>query len=91
MKFNLEQSHPEVYQDLNDVWSVRQKHLVNGYPCQYVYFLRCCLDSTCTIHSVKVWLVLIGVSTSGSQHGGHSVITLPMPIGNPVCGMELAQ
>ena len=68
----LKQSHPEVYQHFSDVWSVRQRHLVHGYPSQYVYYT---LESTC-IHPL-CWF------RPQPVQGGPSVCTIPMPIHDP--------
>ena len=82
-ELSLKQSHPEIYQHLSDIWSVRQRHLVDGYPSQYVYFLRCCLDSTC-IHPLCKRLVGSDLKQYKWFPGGPSVTTLPMPIGDLV-------
>ena len=81
-KLALEQSHSDVYQHLSDVWSVRQRHLVRGYPSQYIYFLRCCLDSTC-IHPLCSRLAGSDLSKYEWFPGGPSVTAIPIPIGDP--------
>ena len=82
-KLSLKQSHPEVYQHLSEIWSVRQRHLVQGYPCQYVYFLRCCLDSTC-IHPLCKRLAGSDLNQYKWFPGGPPpATTIPMPIGDP--------
>ena len=81
-KLGLKQSHPDVYQHLSDVWSVRQRHLVPGYPSQYVYFLRCCLDSTC-IHPLCQRLTGHDLNQYKWFPGGPSVCTIPMPVPDP--------
>ena len=43
----LQREHPDVYDYFQQVWDLRCRHMVQGLPAQYVFFLRCCYDGDC--------------------------------------------
>ena len=47
-KETLKVEHPNLYQHFEDVWSVRNRHMVTGLPqAAYIFFLRCCYQLEC--------------------------------------------
>ena len=46
-KEKLKQEHPLVYQEISEIWDLRQQHLMPGYPPQYIYYLLCCFRPDC--------------------------------------------
>ena len=45
-KLELRQQHPELYQEFEVVWTVRNNHMVSSLP-HYVFFLVCCHKPGC--------------------------------------------
>ena len=43
--------YPDLYQKVESIWQLRQRHMVKGLPVQYVFYLRCCFNPEC-IHPV---------------------------------------
>lgn len=43
--------YPDLYQKVESIWQLRQRHTVKGLPIQYVFYLRCCFVPGC-IHPV---------------------------------------
>lgn len=43
----LKETDPDIYKEFENVWAVRNRHMVMGLPSQYVFFLRCCSKSEC--------------------------------------------
>ena len=43
--------HPDLYQEVENIWQLRKRHMINGLPIQYVFYLRCCFAPEC-IHPV---------------------------------------
>lgn len=43
--------YPDLYQKVESIWQLRQRHMVKGLPIQYVFYLRCCFVPGC-IHPV---------------------------------------
>ena len=40
-------SQPALFEQLQKVWDVRDRHMVKGLPQSYVFFLRCCCEPGC--------------------------------------------
>jgi len=88
-KEGLKHNNPELFKEFQEVWNVRNNHLVTGLPSQYVFFLLCCYQKGCS-H---------GLCQAGKPNepvtwypGGPSVQYLPFPVldpdhpwGNPRC------
>ena len=75
----LKQNNPMVYDRIEKVWQIRQKHMVQGLPTQYLFYLKCCLDVSCThpfcnqqAVSVRTWFP-----------GGPQLAYLPFPVPDP--------
>lgn len=43
----LKETDPDIYEEFEKVWAVRNRHMVMGLPSQYVFFLCCCYKSEC--------------------------------------------
>jgi hypothetical protein len=41
---------PDLYNEIEKIWQLRSRHLVQGLPIQYVFYLKCCYERDC-IHS----------------------------------------
>ena len=75
----LEQAQPELYANFQNVWNVRNGHMVMGLPSSYI-FLRCCfkpgyIHPLCQRgpqHAVSTW-----------YPGGPSLNYLPFPFPDP--------
>ena len=46
-KEQLKLAEPELYKLFNEVWRVREQHMVSGLPNQYIFYLLCCFDENC--------------------------------------------
>ena len=46
-KDTLQRDHPELFSYFEEIWSVRNRHIVQGLPSQYMFFLRCCFQKDC--------------------------------------------
>ena len=79
-KAALKQSNPDTYSYVENVWNVRNSHMVSNYPTQYVFQLICCYQPTCIHHFCRTgnfkdlpkWFL-----------GGPNVSYIPMPIPDP--------
>ena len=76
-KMALQNNHPDEFKAIQDVWTLRDKHMVKGLPSKYVFHLVCCYGEDC-IHpeckggppeELPVW-----------YPGGPLVTFLPMPV-----------
>ena len=76
-KEGLKKTHPDEYRTINEIWNLRNKHMVKGLPAKYVFHLVCCYEKDC-IHpecqrgppdALPVW-----------YPGGPPVSFLPMPV-----------
>ena len=47
LKKKLKEDHPIEYQQIEDVWKLRSRHLVPGLPDKYVFHLTCCYQDDC--------------------------------------------
>ena len=39
--------YPDLYKNIENIWQLRQRHMVKGLPVQYVFYLRCCYSPQC--------------------------------------------
>ena len=46
-KANLKNEHPGTYNWIDEVWSLRNRHLVSGMPSKYVFHLFLCYQPSC--------------------------------------------
>ena len=81
-KENLKREHPQIYQEICDVWDLRQRHLMTGYPSQYIYYLLCCFQPGC-IHPLCKRYVGKSRSELSWFPGGPPLTYLPIPIPDP--------
>ena len=78
-KEQLKLAEPELYSLFNEVWSVRQHHVIDGLPGQYMFLLVCCFDHDCIHPRCK---------ESGSMYreiltwfpGGPPLTYIPLPV-----------
>ena len=76
-KIELKSNHPVEFNLIQDVWNLRECHLVKGPPAKYVFHLVCCYDKDCIHPECKggppntppVW-----------YPSGPSVSFLPLPV-----------
>ena len=50
-KENVKSTHPDLYQQIESIWQLRTRHMVQGLPHQYVFYLKCCSLPDC-LHPV---------------------------------------
>lgn len=74
----LKQNNPGVYERIEKVWQIREKHMVQGLPAQYLFYLKCCLDVDCTHPFCNQQ-----VSVSTWFPGGPQLSYLPFPVPDP--------
>ena len=79
-KEELRKSDPELYMYFSEVWSIRNSHMVQGLPSQYIFYLLCCYSEDC----------LHPLCQSGSPAtlptwyaGGLPLTHLPLPVADP--------
>ena len=46
-KDELQKDDPELFQHFQEVWDVRNSHLIHELPTQYIFFLVCCYKESC--------------------------------------------
>ena len=76
-KEQFRQEHPQLYAEFQNVWTVRQQHMIQGLPSQYIFMLLCCFKPECTHPLCKkgqptplpTWYI-----------GGPPITQLPLPI-----------
>ena len=76
----LRRKDPQIYSYLEEVWAVRNNHMVKDLPTQYLFHLVCCYKPTCshpfcqagTHKELPKWFP-----------GGPDVSYLPLPICDP--------
>ena len=74
----LEQQHKELYDHFEKIWGLRNRHLVEGLPSQYLFYLVCCGKSDCchpacsSTEELPLWFP-----------GGPSLQYLPLPVRDP--------
>lgn len=71
------QQHPEKF---DQIWQLRQTHIVKILAPQYIFHLVCCLKSSC-IHPVCKSQTVSKLPTW--YDGGPSVAVLPLPVHDP--------
>lgn len=78
-KERLKKEEPDLYKSINEIWELRNRHLVPNLPAQYLFYLRCCYHPQC-IHPV--------CRSSQPEDipwfpGGPSISFLPIPTPDP--------
>ena len=43
----LKNEHPDLFYHFQDVWNVRNNHMVKGLPQNYIFYLMCCYQPQC--------------------------------------------
>ena len=86
-KDSLSAEMPALYKHFDEVWSIRNRHMVRGLPQSYIFFLKCCYQPGCTHSKCKSPPV-----TSTWYPGGPTLSQLPLllpdpqrPWGNSTC------
>ena len=75
----LKKDKPDDYELIQQVWEIRNQHMVKNVPCQYMFYLKCCRQEDCC-HPL-----------CSSQHkppsvwfpGGPEISYLPFPVPDP--------
>ena len=79
-KKELKEKKPDQYHHFEQIWSLRERHMVKNLPSEYVFALRACYEVECN-HPIcqrgrppdeLVWYT-----------GGPSVQFLPLPVSDP--------
>ena len=74
----LQHEKPDRWTSFERVWEIRRRHIVPNLPPQYVYFLKCCLQSNCS-HP----LCQEGIQLPPWFPGGPSLDYFPLPTIDP--------
>ena len=82
-KEKLKQEHPQIYQEISEIWDLRQRHLMTGYSPQYIYYLLCCFSPGCIHPLCKRRLGATCRSELSWFPGGPPLTYLPIPIPDP--------
>lgn len=81
-KATLQQEHPQVYEQISEVMDLRRRHMMTGYPSQYVFYLLCCFEPDC-IHPLCKKHVGMSLSEFFWFPEGPPLTYLPMPVPDP--------
>jgi hypothetical protein len=76
----LRSSHPELYSYFEQIWAIRNRHMVKNLPSQYIFFLYCCLERDCN-HPICKSDVYNTLPTWYKD--GPSIAYLPIPVPDP--------
>ena len=79
-KDTLRQEHPQLFNEFQSVWDVRQHHLVHELPNQYIFLLLCCFRPDCA-HPLCRKGQMGTLSTR--YEGGPPITHLPLPVPDP--------
>ena len=81
-KEELKRNDPDVYSLFDSIWKIRERHMVTGYPRQYIYFLLCCYQDGCEHPRCKAE---VGKDPSSISWylGGPSIKSIPLPVPDP--------
>ena len=73
----LLQEDSDLYFHFENIWKIRNSHMIQGLPCQYIFFLYCCYREDC-IHPI----CQAGKPASPARWypGGPPLTHLPLPI-----------
>ena len=82
MKTQLQLEEPELFKLFSDVWSVCSRHMVKGYPVQYVYYLICCFKKDC-FHPLCQREAGCELSNIQWFPDGPSIEAIPLPVPDP--------
>ena len=83
-KENLRVKKPGIWKMLKNVWEIRERHMVEGLPPQYVFFLKCCLDKNCSHFICQQYCTTNDQPlTSTWFTGGPSLDYIPFPVPDP--------
>ena len=79
-KQELQKTEPVLYKYFEEIWQVRNNHLVKGLPEQYVFFLYACYKPNCFHPVCKK-----GIPPTEPKwyDGGPTLRCLPMPMKDP--------
>ncbi len=77
-KLELQTQHPELFKLFSTVWNVRERHMIKGYPTQYVFYLCCCFKKDCC-HPLCQQKVDYRIENELWFPNGPPVSTTPLP------------
>ena len=79
-KRKLKQDHPKEYQEIEQVWDLRKRHMVKDLPTKYVFCLKCCYQKDCVHPACKE-----GTSDDNIlwYPGGPPITFIPLPVPDP--------
>ncbi len=88
-KETLRREHPQLYAEFQDVWNIRQRHMIQDLPNQYIFMLLCCFKAECSHPLCKKGQPTVFPTW---YCGGPPITQLPLPVldpdrpwGNPSC------
>lgn len=79
-KDNLKNEHPGTYNWIDEVWSLRNRHLMSGMPSKYVFHLCLCYQPSC-IHPLRKLEAPAKEETW--YDGGPPLSFTPLPVADP--------
>ena len=47
VKENFKKNNPEMYQRINQILDLQERHRCKDVPCKYIFYLRCCYEKGC--------------------------------------------
>ena len=74
----LQVVNPSIYNHIDEVWSVRNRHMVKGLPHNYIFYLKCCYQMGCTHPRCKAKPTI-----TAWFPGGPILSHIPLPIADP--------
>ena len=74
----LVRDNPTDYVLIQEVWSIRDAHMIPNLPSQYLFYLKCCHRDSCP-HPICQQLS----KETHWYHGGPSLDYLPLPVPDP--------
>lgn len=79
-KETLRRSHSSIYNHIDNVWNIRNRHMVKGLPPNYIFYLKCCYEVGCNHPRC-----LAGPPTISATWfpGGPTLSHLPLPVSDP--------
>ncbi len=79
-KIMLYSREPQLCAQFEKIWGIRNRHLVQGLPLPYIFFLNCCFQSDCP-HPI---CIKGGSSCDYTWYpGGPSISTIPLDLVDP--------
>ncbi len=82
-KEKLKADKSEIYKLLSKVWEIRESHIDEGLPPQYMFFLKCCLAKDCSHYICQQFCTNEQPLRNTWFVGGPSLDYIPFPVPDP--------